>query len=228
MKAWVCKILPHTLSDRLICGGLLAFVTAFEIRDRAPLDVLNPATVQGPLWFSLHVLSLSGLVLAASTSTIVGVRSIRRSGATRAGLTRTLAGLAICIALTITTAYASRLLSKVRSDFNATFGARSLVKLEQIVNRSDLSPEKHATWSRMYAQERYYVSGDLIDYVTPDGQTVRFRPTPDDVRSRHERMVLPVLLSGTAANLAAGPVLWIAVALISCALGLLTPVRNRS
>jgi len=228
IKAWADKLLPKTLSEWLFCVGGLMFLTAFAVRHLTSVDPLEPGTFQGTWWFVIGICDVSGLGLVTSTPIVSGLRSIRRAGPTLARVSCVLAGLAACIALAAESAFMSSLLVRSNTEFDAILGPEMLVKLESALDRPDLSLAKRAALSKLYAQETYFQKGDLIDYVGPDGGTVRFQPTADEIRSHRLRLVAPVLIGNAAAHLGRGPVLWVTVSIVSCAVGLLTPVRGRS
>jgi len=225
IRARYHNLLPSSLSDWLVLSGFVSYLLWILVRGLVPVEVLDPATFDSPVWRLGNSLGVTGLVVAAATLIIDGIRSMRRVGLSWKAATAATTGLLVCLTFATGGVVMSRALGNLAETFTKSRDTSHLASLSKVLSRQDLPLEKRAIVSKIYAAERYRQDGVLVDYITSDGTSARFEPSALDIRLRRLESVVPPLLAKSASHLRMAPGLWIVVALSSVALGLISPVR---
>jgi fluoride ion exporter CrcB/FEX len=220
------KLLPHGWGDWLMVCGSLSFIVWILVRHFVPIDVLDPSTFDSPAWRIGNGVGIGGMVVAASTSIVDGIRSMRRGGVSWKAAATAVVGVLVCLSFAVGGLVLSRAARDFANLLDELKERPSLATLDRALDRPDLPPEKRAFLSKLYAAERYRKDGVLVDYIMPEGKSVQYQPSAQDIILRRLETVAPTLLTNSASHLRMAPAIWIGVALSSVALGVFSPVRT--
>lgn len=165
----------------LVAIGLVGFIlsnfsTAFIFLKMRPTYAM--AIAEG-------VLRAFGSILLATTIAISILEALRQQKEAKPSKKRVAAatGLAlVAIVLAIMSFRASSEFKKF-DKYLAGIDFETKEKIQMKLNSSE-SMDKKSKLSRLYAQVTYEDEGKIIEYLTPDGKSVAYIPSPESIKNR--------------------------------------------
>ncbi|MFQ5852376.1 MAG: hypothetical protein ACE5JU_17565 [Candidatus Binatia bacterium] len=217
LKRW---LVPRTAVDWVTLAGFSLFLIG-ELLRRGPL-----ATEAANLEWVARAIRDLGLTAAVCTMLIFGIRAIRGEGRTARRVVMVVAGAGLCVLLLAISLIGYQKLSERAHLFE--FPKKEFTaKLNRRLDRNDLTPEDRAILSKILAKERYLVSGRLVEYVTPEGDRVRYTPTAEDIELRRSLGLASKQIEGAMNSLRTASMFWGLLLVVSTVVGLLTPISRR-
>jgi hypothetical protein len=107
-------------------------------------------------------------------------------------------------------------------DFDDKFDAR----LAKIMRKEELSLSERSKWGNLYAKNRYLVSGEKVNYFTPNGTIIRYQPSREDIEYRNERLRGKRAIVRTKSAMLRGSFAWGAVLLLGLGIGVFSAIRK--
>jgi hypothetical protein len=165
---------------------------------------------------------LYGYFLLTMSLLASGIRCLRNKWSSVKGILLTIVGLAICLFhLAQIEAYKEigRTLDAIRPP------NYEIIKFR--VEQENLPLVARSKWSKMYAKDKYLHEGKEVEYYSESGESKIYEPTADDIKFRD---VTKNAKDIWACNNQSLPTLfkwWVAVGLVSFALGVFTPIAKQ-
>lgn len=218
---------PRNRSEQLIVAGCLACFSAEIVREvffsADPLQATGSQALAG--WVARAVRDL-GLILALSTMTVIGIRSLRAEKFSAGGVTLSGLGIGLCLLLSWLTIRGNAALSAASTIYDSP--RETLERIGAVLDQQDLSLDQLAFFSKEYARQRYHADGILIDYVNPEGAVRVYEPDASDRESRKTLTLARHNVDRATLALSRAAMLWVLVAAASVLIGFLTPIRREA
>ena len=131
------------------------------------------------------VLRAFGSVLLATTIAISILDSLRQKNEVNPIKKRIAAAIGLAVVAIVLASMSFRASSDFK-EFNkylAGIDFETKEKIQMKLNSSE-SMEKKSKLSRLYAQVTYEDEGKIIEYLTPDGKSVAYIPSPESINNR--------------------------------------------
>lgn len=226
MGFWLRSRLPKSNFEWVLFVSTLLFLAA-ELAQKFIFD-FDPMTASEAEFFRNWIIRLVrdvALSVVVSGTIITGIRKVRRAGFSWRRAVTPLLAAGLCVLLMAISGYGYLTMSKIRKALLST-PIDSLQMLEECLAEQNLSPDQRAQFSRMYARERYLIYGEIVDYYTKDDIQKPYEPTESDKQRARERARLACLMSKAEEGLRTAAIIWPIVALVSIAIGYLSPVKR--
>jgi hypothetical protein len=167
-----------------------------------------------------------GLILALSTMTITGIRSLRAERFSAGGVTLSGLGIGLCLLLSWLTVRGNTALSAASTIYDSP--RQTLERIGAVLDQQDLPLDQLALFSREYARQRYHADGILVDYVNPEGAVRVYEPDASDRKFRKTLSLARHNVERATLALSRAALLWVLVAIASVLIGFLTPIRREA
>lgn len=209
---------PPKLGKFILTVGLSIYLISGLARDfYFDFDLINLTADEARLEWYLRLGRDLGFVATISSMIIFGIRSIRFYGKKIKRFVIPLIGVFICATLSFVGFYSSSTFAELQS---ALDNSKALQKIEQAMNKDQLSVQKESTMSKVYASTYYNKHGKQIKYLTSSENYILFEPSEEDKEFRVARH----LIEWKKKSMYNSMYFWLIALSLSLLLGLLTPV----
>lgn len=223
--------LPKVRGERIIIAAL-AMILAVEIgkavwpmaaTDSESADAIRNYITQksSPVNMLIDKMDLYSYFLLTMSLIATGIRCLRNKWSSIKGILLTIIGLGICL-FHLAEIEAYKNIGKTLDEIRPP--NYEIIKFR--IENENLPLIAKSKWSKMYAKDKYLYEGKRVEYYSETGESKSYEPTADDIRFRnvtnnsreiwdYNNRSLPTLFKW-----------WIAIGLVSLALGVFTPITK--
>jgi len=221
---------PKLRGERLVIVALLMILAAELISNIWPLEypgansansvqkfIAQKSSFQNVL---VDRLELFGYFLLVISLISTGIREIRNKWKSFKGITMTIIGVCFClyhlISIQAYTKIGKTLDELPKPNFEI---------LKSQLNNEKLPLKTKVKLSKMYAHDKFFNEGIIVEYLSDNGEMNRYVPTKEDLEFRKVQSDARDIWDYNNKRLPIVFRLWVAVAVISLLLGVFTPIR---
>ena len=217
--------MPFLPKSRVDCFiGVCFFVAILGVGGGiflSEFDLPNYGTnnLQGILWGAAGL----GLFFGTPTMIVTGILKARRNGFTYKTLRTPILGFILCFCFAFSSWYYGRFCEQAL--INIRESSQVLTKPPKFFEGID--PETYSDLSKYAAAYRYLYIGEVLEYVTSNGDTKLYEPTDEDIKSHKIMKAAQAFLASTIQVMQGLMYFWVTCGLLSTLLGLYWPIRKQ-
>lgn len=201
--------------------GWVTFLIAKPIKEAFP--PIDPSSHSPWAGQTAETIEMFGLTVAVSAMIIVGIRSVRRDGFKLKKIWVLALGFVTCTVMILQ----CLMLHRIFEQSDVTEQDKNILKqLESKLANQDMTLDKRAIWSKIYAGMKYDYDGIRITYIAPDGTQVLFEPTSKNIENRNVRVKLVEITKWGKRYPYNAAISWGIIGVISAIFGIFTPVKQ--
>ncbi len=215
------KTLPYHRAEWVIPTAWLLNLSAIVLIDLIPFNLLESSDLQYRWFYLITNIRFYSLMVALSAMMIIGLRTLRkvRFRRRRAYIMPVFAAI-FFTGMIIFNWWFSGVMGHLNTILFSEENQHSIVER---LKDPTLDPKSRSFLSKSIAAERYFETGECIDYITEDGTLKQYVPDESARKMKREieifqQMFLSVRLSDYIS---------LTAFILSIGIGLLTPIRNR-